>query len=49
MKDEKKIVVEFTTIQHKNVIAFLNRINLTGAEAPAYMEVMTALMSGKKE
>lgn len=48
-RNDKTVTVSFSEAQHKNAISFLNRVNLTGAEVPAYMEIMTALMSGKKE
>lgn len=34
---------ELTEIQHKNLIAFLGRVDLKGAEAVAYLEIVNAL------
>lgn len=35
--------IELTKEQRDNLIAFLNRVQLTGAEVPAYLEIVQAL------
>lgn len=35
--------LEFTDDQMKNLAVFLNRIQLTGAEVPAYLEIVQAI------
>ncbi len=35
--------LEFTEEQMKNLAVFLNRIQLTGAEVPAYLEIVQAI------
>ncbi len=35
--------IELTEQQHKNLLAFLNRINMTGAEVPAYLDILGAI------
>jgi hypothetical protein len=35
--------LEFTEDQMKNLAVFLNRVQLTGAEVPAYLEIVQAI------
>lgn len=39
----EKMSIELTKEQRDNLIAFLNRVQLTGAEVPAYLEIVQAL------
>jgi hypothetical protein len=35
--------IELTEKERANLIVFLQRVNLTGAEVPAYVEIVSAL------
>lgn len=35
--------IELTAQQRSNLIIFLQRLNLTGAEVPSYLEIVAAL------
>lgn len=41
--------VKFTSAQMKNLATFLSRVQLTGAEAPAFQEILVALGSPEVE
>ena len=46
---EEKKIIELTKEQHRNLIVFLNRVQLTGSEVPAYTDIMTILMKPKEK
>lgn len=39
----EKMSIELTKSQRENLILFLQRVQLTGAEVPAYLEIVKAL------
>jgi len=40
--------IELTEQSKSNLLAFLNRVNLTGAEVPAFTEIQIAIAKGVK-
>ena len=38
-----KTTIELTEKQKQNLLIFLNRLQLSGAEVPAYVEIMRAI------
>jgi len=38
-----KLTVELTEKQKQNLLIFLNRVQLSGAEVPAYIEIVQAV------
>ena len=40
-------IIELTTQAKKNLVVFLNRVQLAGYEVPAYSEIMRALIEAK--
>lgn len=38
-----EFTIQLTDLQRKNLIGFLNRVQLTGAEVPAYLEIVDSL------
>ena len=41
--------VEFTEEERTNLILFLERVNMTGKEAIAYLQILQALQKAEKE
>jgi len=42
-----KLTIELTEKQKHNLLIFLNRIQLSGAEVPAYVELIKSIHEGK--
>jgi DUF971 family protein len=46
--DKKMLTVEFSEAQVKNLIAFLARVDLKGAEVGAYVQIVNAINQAKE-
>jgi len=41
-----KVVIELTQQAAQNLLGFLNRVQLSGSEVPAYVELMQMIQAG---
>jgi hypothetical protein len=44
-----KVVIELTQQAKQNLLGFLNRVQLSGSEVPAYIELMQMIQQGIKK